>query len=150
MLPSVSSYLPSLQILPSRPAQPMAHLRHLRFSTTNLTRSPKRAHASHSSRSAALSSRVAHPLEPKRQKWRDGRKRPTITRSMLYFFTMHVSKYVKNLKACRTRSDVAMSSGEAVIFGSRVSWVSWFRVCAECNPYSTEPFCMASRTSRRR
>ena len=29
-----------------------------------------------------------------------------------------------------------MSSGEAVMFGSRVSWLSWFRAYAECNPYN--------------
>ena len=34
------------------------------------------------------------------------------------------------------QSDVAMSSGEAVMFGSRVSWLSWFRAYAECNPYN--------------
>ena len=55
----------------------------------NLTRSPKQAHSSHSSRSTALSSRVAHPLELKRQKWHNRRKQPMITRSMFYFLYLN-------------------------------------------------------------
>ena len=107
-LQSLPMQTPSfLQISPSRQVPPMAHLRLLRSSTTNPARSPKQAHSLHSLRSfiaisrhsrrrslrirvspkmrAASSSRVAHPSEPKRQKWRDGRKRPTIIRSTFRF-----------------------------------------------------------------
>ena len=33
------------------------------------------------------------------------------------------------------------------MFGSRVSWVSWFRVCAECNPYTSEKEVCSDRTA---